>query len=157
MLRRLTILCAAGLWLVGAGISPAQETPGAMEPMMHHDMDHSMQDGRTSLGLPPQMKQHQLANMRSHLVAVQAILNSIAEGDFEQAAQTAHAKLGLTEEMKNMCNMFENDDFRTLGFAFHESGDALGDVLETGDTTQSLQAIQATMGYCVQCHASFRQ
>ena len=128
-----------------------------MQPMMHHDMDHSMHDGRTSLGLSPQMKQHQLSNMRSHLVAVQAIVNSIAEGEFEEASEVAHSRLGMTEEMKNMCNMFENEEFRTLGLAFHDSGDALGDALKTGDTTASLKALQVTMGYCVQCHATFRQ
>jgi hypothetical protein len=29
--------------------------------------------------------------------------------------------------MKKMCNMFNNENFRDLGLAFHTSGDALGD------------------------------
>jgi cytochrome c556 len=59
--------------------------------------------------------------------------------------------------MKMMCNSFENKNFRDLGFAFHESGDALGDALQAHDTDAALRALQATLGYCVQCHAAFRQ
>jgi len=123
---------------------------------MHHNM-HDTGDNRASLNLPPEMKQHQLSNMRSHVEAVQSIVGLIAKRDFDQAAQVAHSKLGLTDEMKKMCDMFENQDFRKLGLAFHKSGDELGNVLKTKDTNKSLEALHDTMGYCVQCHAKFRQ
>ena len=125
--------------------------------MAHHNMKHPMNDSRISLNLTPEMKQHQLSNMRSHLEAVQEIIGLIPEEEFEKASQIAHSKLGLTEEMKKMCNMFDNSDFRVLGLAFHDSGDALGDALKTRDTKNSLRALQATVGYCVQCHTTFRQ
>jgi hypothetical protein len=128
-----------------------------MERRMHHQKMPSTNDGRISLGLSPAMKQHQLSNMRSHVEAVQSIVGLLAEGLFDKASHIAHSKLGLTEEMEKMCNMFENEDFRSLGLAFHKSGDALGDALQTRDVTESLQALHTTMGYCVQCHATFRQ
>jgi hypothetical protein len=120
-------------------------------------MKHSMNDGRISLGLSPEMKQHQLSNMRSHLEAVQAIIGLIAQEEFDQASEIAHSALGLTEDMKKMCNMFNNENFRDLGLAFHASGDALGDALQTQNSDAALRALQATLGYCVQCHATFRQ
>lgn len=123
---------------------------------MHHKM-HDTGDSRVSLNLSPEMKQHQLSNMRSHVEAVQFIVGLVAKGDFDQAAQVAHSKLGLTDEMKKMCDMFENQDFKKLGLAFHKSGDELGNVLKTKDTNKSLEALHDTMGYCVQCHAKFRQ
>jgi len=135
----------------------AEDKEAHMAQMSHHNMEHSVDDGRISLGLSPQMKQHQLSNMRSHLEAVQAITGLIAEGEFDQASEMAHLKLGLTEEMNRMCNMFENKNFTELGLAFHKSGDDLGEVLLTKDTNKSLHALQATVGYCVQCHATFRQ
>ena len=138
-------------------VSYAGDKDGPMGEMTHHNMQHSINDGRISLGLSPEMKQHQLSNMRSHLEAVQAIISLIANGEFDKASETAHSKLGLTEEMKEMCSMFNNNDFTALGLAFHESGDALGDVLKTGNTNKSLRALQTTVGYCVQCHATFRQ
>ena len=146
------------LFFVGAAlISYADDKVRSIEEMTHHNMKHSMNDERISLSLSPEMKQHQLSNMRSHLAAVQAIIGLIAEGEFEKSSKIAHSKLGLTEEMKKMCNLFKNNDFRVLGLAFHESGDALGDALKTKNTKKSLRALQTTVGYCVQCHATFRQ
>ena len=127
---------------------------GQMEP---HNMMGHINDGRISLGLSQQMKMHQLTNMRSHLEAVQTIIGLIGDGDFNTASEIAHSKLGLTEEMKKMCNMFDNSNFKKLGLQFHESADTLGEVLKTKDMNKSLRALHTTMGYCVQCHATFRQ
>lgn len=114
-------------------------------------------DPRTSLNLPAPMRRHQLAMMREHLKAVNDIIAYMAEGKFNDASQIAHDKLGLTQEMKKMCKMFGNDDFRKIGLAFHKSADALGDTLAKGDLRQSLRALHSTMNYCIQCHAAFRQ
>ena len=135
----------------------AHDKDHSMEQMRHQHRMQSTSDERVSLGLSPAMKQHQLANMRSHVEAVQSIVGLLAEGSFDKVSHIAHSKLGLTEEMKKMCNMFENEAFRSLGLTFHKSGDALGRALQTRDTTESLRALHTTMGYCVQCHATFRQ
>ena len=118
---------------------------------------HHMADKRISLGLAPNMKHHQLSNMRAHMEALQEITGLLAENKFEQASRIARLQLGLTEEMKQMCNMLQNEEFRKLGLAFHNSGDELGDALQTKDMKKSLQALNKTMGYCVQCHEKFRQ
>ena len=158
MITKYVIPLLVMLFCVGTALnSYADESSSSMGEMMHHKMKHPMSDGRVSLNLSPQMKQHQLSNMRSHLEAVQTIISLIAEGDFDKSSEIAHSKLGLTEDMKSMCNMFSNNDFKSLGLAFHESGDVLGDVLKTKDTKKSLRALQTTLGYCVQCHATFRQ
>ena len=146
--------------LLFAGItfnSFAEDKDDTMGHMMHHNKMHSINDDRISLGLSPAMKQHQLSNMRSHVEAVQSIVGLLSERSFYKASQIAHSKLGLTEEMKKMCNTFENEAFKNLGLAFHKSGDDLGNALQTKDMTKSLRALHTTMGYCVQCHATFRQ
>ncbi len=156
-------VCTLGISISAYGMDKAD----GMESMMqhhqmsqHYQMMHMMKAGsdkRTSLQLPEQMKGQQLAMMREHLEAVNDIIADIAAGKFDAASQTAHQKLGLTPEMKKMCNMFGNDDFRKLGLAFHKSADHLGDVLKTGDLKRSLSALHITMNSCVQCHATFRQ
>ena len=138
-------------------VSHAEDNKSHTDQMTHHNMEHSVSDERISLGLSPKMKLHQLSNMRSHLEAVQAIIGLIVDGEFDRASEAAHSRLGLTEEMEMMCNMFDNNDFTDLGLAFHESGDALGDALLTKDINKSLGALQDTVGYCIQCHATFRQ
>ena len=130
---------------------------GALAEETHMGRAHNMMDKRISLGLSPKMKQHQLVNMRAHLAAIQKITGLLAEKKYEKASKIAHSQLGLTEEMKQMCDMFENEEFKTLGLAFHNSGDELGDVLKTKNMKKSLQALNKTMGYCVQCHEKFQQ
>jgi len=152
-MKKITVLLAA--LFISAGAAYAADNL----PMDHQAMhQHMMLDGRTSLNLAPQMKQHQLQNMRSHVAAVQAIVGYLADGNFDAAAEVAHGKLGLTDEMKMMCeHMSDNTEFTKLGLAFHQSADQLGDTLKTKDMKKSLQALQTTMNYCVQCHATFRQ
>lgn len=128
----------------------------AQEGMAGHKA-HNMNDKRISLGLSPKMKHHQLINMRAHLAAIQTIIGLLSDEEFEKAAKVAHTKLGLTGEMKQMCDMFENEDFKKIGYAFHSSADELGDALQTKDMKKSLQALHKTTGYCVQCHDKFRQ
>jgi cytochrome c556 len=134
----------------------AADESDTMGHMTHHQM-HAIDDQRTSLGLSPEMKQRQLTNMRSHVEAIQSIVGMLAEGEYDNAAHVAHSRLGLTDEMKKMCDMFDNVDFKKLGLAFHKSGDELGDALQTKDLNKSLRALHNTMEYCVQCHAKFRQ
>ncbi|PIW46987.1 MAG: cytochrome C [Zetaproteobacteria bacterium CG12_big_fil_rev_8_21_14_0_65_54_13] len=147
------VLCSAGI-----SVAAYAKDHEAMGNMAHHQMmQDTNADQRISLQLTPQMKQHQLANMRSHVEAVQSIIGMLAENKFNEASAVAHNQLGLTPEMRKMCNMFGNDDFRKMGLAFHQSADELGDTLKTGDMSLSLKALHRTMNSCVQCHATFRQ
>ena len=152
-MKKSLAIATALIAIIGLNSAFAEETMH----MGNHHHDMSMMDTRTSLGLSEQMKQHQLSNMREHVEAIKSIVGFIAEKKFEDASQVAHAKLGLTPEMQSMCNMFENENFKKLGFAFHKSGDDLGDALKTKDVNASLRALNKTMEYCVTCHATFRQ
>ncbi|MBT3922563.1 MAG: cytochrome C [Nitrospina sp.] len=155
-MRKIGILIGILFSAVLAINSFAEDKAHRMKEGSHHEM-HSAEDARISLGLSPAMKQHQLANMRAHVEAVQSIIGFLSEGAFDKASDIAYSKLGLTEEMKKMCNSFENETFKNLGLAFHKSGDALGETLKTKDITKSLGALNTTMTYCVQCHSTFRQ
>lgn len=150
----LTTLFLTGMTTVAMA---GNKSSGSQNNMMSNNMMSASHDTRISLGLSPMMKQHQLANMRGHIEAIQKIVGLIAAGKFDNASEIAHSDLGLTDKMKKMCSMFTNADFRQLGFAFHKSADQLAVVLKTRNTQQSLQALHTTMHYCVQCHATFRQ
>ena len=132
----------------------------AADEKMHDGMNHdemNVMDKRISLKLPAKMKQHQLSSMREHVDVIKTIVGLMAENKFEEASKIAHAKLGLTPEMLAMCDMFDNEGFRALGRDFHKSGNDLGDVLQTRDVNASLRALNKTMQYCVECHATYRQ
>ncbi|PCH83955.1 MAG: cytochrome C [Piscirickettsiaceae bacterium] len=134
--------------------------------MPHHAMDHKMMhstemanfsDTRISLNLPPMMKQHQLSNMRGHLDAIRNIIGSLSEEDFAAASNIASQQLGSTKKMMAMCNSFDNEEFKTMGLAFHKSADRLAETLKEGNIKTSLRALKTTMNSCVSCHATFRQ
>lgn len=158
MKRKLSLLIGTALF---CAIAPSVEAESAnAAKASHHRQQHHMmaaEDGRTSLNLPPQMKQHQLSNMRNHLDAVRRIISALSMEQFDQASQIASQELGLTEQMQMMCNRFDNESFKEMGLAFHKSGDELALVLKGGDAQKSLQALGATMNYCVSCHATFKQ
>jgi hypothetical protein len=95
--------------------------------------------------------------MRAHLKATQMIVGLLAEARFEKAAKIARARLGLTDETRQIYDLSKNEDFRNLGLASHKSAAELETALQTKDMKKSLQALRDTMGYCVQCHSKFRQ
>jgi len=150
-----TLLVTSGFIAVSIfGSCLADDQHNNMEPHRH---EAPLSDSRISLGLNPHLKGHQLAIMREHLGAVNTILLLLAESKFREASKVAHTKLGMTPEMQAMCISFHNEHFTALGLAFHRSGDELGDVLQTGDSGASLRALNKTMQFCVECHATFRQ
>ncbi|MBI4937666.1 MAG: cytochrome C [Nitrosomonadales bacterium] len=142
-----------GLLMLALLLAPA----AASAAEAHMGRAHNMADRRISLGLSPEMRQHQLANMRAHLAAVQKITGLVAEKKYDKAAIIARTQLGLTEEMKQMCDKFENEEFKALGLAFHSSGDELGEALKAKNPRKVFRALNKTLGYCVQCHEKFQQ
>lgn len=151
-----SVLIVLSVWVGVVGSNSAF----AAAEMMHranHRHAMGMVDTRTALGLPEEMKQHQLSAMRDHLEAIDAIVAFMSENKFDEASAVAHARLGLTPEMRKMCSMPGNEKFMALGMAFHQSGDDLGDALRSGDVNVSLRALHKTMQYCTECHAGYRQ
>ena len=150
------LMCAISALVGMVGLSVAFADDENMQHGNHHQ-GMSMMDTRISLELSPEMKRHQLSNMREHVEAIRSIVGLISESRFDDASKIAHAKLGLTPEMRRMCSMFNNERFMALGLAFHKSGDELGDALQAKEVNASLRALDRTMQYCVECHATYRQ
>lgn len=134
----------------------AEDTHNKKEGMMHHKATDS-KDTRVQLNVPDMMKEHQKTMMREHLKAVNEIVAGLAANDFELVAQTAHKKLGLTDEMRNMCSMFGNQEFEKIGLEFHTKADELGNVAKTKDLNKTLLALDTMLKRCNQCHSMFKQ
>jgi len=126
----------------------------------HTGKKHNMKlpdDGRISLNVTGKRAKHQLINMRDHVVAVNLILNHLSKNEFEEASTVALDKLGPSKHMMMMCSAFDNKEFEELGFAFHESAKTMSEIIKTKDLNKSLEALTVTTGYCVSCHAKFKQ
>jgi hypothetical protein len=99
----------------------------------------------------------QLETMRQHLMTVQHLIDLIATEQYQKASDIARQQFGLNEKRKKMCSKFNDETFKALGLGFRKSGDELADTLLKKDSKLSLQALNKTLGYCNQCHASYRQ
>jgi Cytochrome C' len=153
-MKRILIVASAFIGIVSLNVAVADDE---QMHMGNHQHNMNTMDMRTSLGVTGPMKQHQLSNMRGHVDAIKTIVGLMSENKFDEASNIAHSQLGLTPDMQAMCGMFNNKDFEKLGLAFHKSGDELGDILQTKDVNASLRALNKTMQYCVECHATYRQ
>ena len=114
-------------------------------------------DTRIALNVSPDKAQHQLMNMRNHVMAVQSIINYLSQDEYDKASEVAATKLGLTDEMKMMCSSFGNTEFEKLGVEFHNNADKMSEIFKTKNKNKSLEALALTMNSCVNCHAAFKQ
>jgi cytochrome c556 len=158
----LAVLITTGMLLTSCKQEAQKKQKKEVKTMQNHNqmMRHNMKlekDNRTALMVSPQKAQHQLQNMRSHVIAVQAILDYLSKDQYDKASQVASSKLGLTDEMKMMCSSFNNKTFEKIGLEFHTNADKMAEIFKTKDKNESLKALALTMNSCVSCHATFKQ
>ena len=53
-------------------------------------------DGRQTVQLPDMMREHMLSNMRDHLLALEEITRSLANQQYDEAAEIAENRLGMS-------------------------------------------------------------
>lgn len=115
-------------------------------------------DVRVALPLLPSMANHQKANMRDHLVAVQEIVVAAASDDFA-GIERAALRIGYSEEMGQMCNHMgaATPGFTEQALNFHRTADTIASAARASDRAAVMQALGATLATCTGCHATFRQ
>ncbi len=118
---------------------------------------------RELVDLPPPMREHMLANMRDHLLAIETITRLLAEGRYEDAADTAEERLGMGAMQAHGGHHmapYMPDGMRTIGSAMHRDASrlALGarDAEVRGDQAGALTGLAEVMQQCVACHAAYR-
>jgi len=104
------------------------------------------------------MAQHQRANMREHLVAVQEILAALSTNGFS-AVERAALRIGYTEEMAQMCEHMGAGaaGFTEMAIHFHRTADTIGTAAKLRDADATLKAVASTLQTCIGCHATYRQ
>ena len=166
MKRRLTLAAAlAGLCLplaqaedhdhamhmqhMAQGAAPAKQAPA--------------KDSRQVVRFPTQLREHTLANMRDHLLALQQIQEALAKQEYDQAGDIAEQRLGMSslalhgahEVAKYMPN-----GMQAAGTAMHRNASRLAvaakDAGATGDLKPVFDAMANVTAQCVACHAGYR-
>lgn len=144
---------------------------GQAEHHIHHRMPagtdhppaHAPEDLRTLVELPDALRQHMLANMRDHLLALQQIQEALASEEFDQAGQIAEQRLGLTSLERHGAHAvgpFMPEAMRMTGTAMHRAASqfavTVSDASATGDIRPALSDLARVTAQCVACHEGFR-
>ena len=172
-MRKIVLAATTFLLLFGAP-SVAQMHDHMAHDHMAHDHMAMAPDERTPLDFPPMARAHLIGNMRSHFLALQAILSALSKGDGPEAAKIARDKLGLEssnaaacmrpkEGMSDMAAMMAHhmpEQMRALGLTMHESASAFADVAEKAspgaDLKPALAALAQVTQNCAACHAAYK-
>jgi hypothetical protein len=128
-----------------------------------HQPAHTPEDPRTLVELPDELRAHMLKNMRDHLLALQQIQEALAGDEFEEAAQVAEQRLGMTSLERHGAHAvgpFMPEAMRTTGTAMHRAASRFAvtasDASATGDVRPALADLARVTAQCVACHEGFR-
>ncbi|HSM27949.1 MAG TPA: hypothetical protein VK855_07595 [Thioalkalivibrio sp.] len=128
-----------------------------------HQPAHTPEDTRTLVELPDELRAHMLKNMRDHLLALQKIQEALAGDEFEEAAQIAEQRLGMTSLERHGAHAvgpFMPEAMRTTGTAMHRAASRFAvtasDASATGDVRPALADLARVTAQCVACHEGFR-
>jgi len=114
---------------------------------------------REQVGLPPMMREHMLANMRDHLEALNGILEHLAAGRMDQAAELAEQRLGMSSlDDHGAAHMapYMPERMQALGTDMHHAASRFARVAQEGDPLPAYRALAEVTGACVACHGAYR-
>jgi len=158
--------------LAGATLALAQ---GHDHSMHQHDQAKSPEasaqvhqtmpipDTRQTVEFSQAMRDHTLANMRDHLLALQQIQVALSKEEYDQAGDIAEQRLGMTALILH--GSYERAKFmpqamRDIGSAMHANASRLAvaakDAGATGDLKPVLAAMANVTAQCVACHSAYR-
>jgi hypothetical protein len=140
-------------------LTAAQKHSGAHQ----QEVGKPVRDARKLVELPAPMREHMLANMRDHLLALHEIQEALAHNQEDKAAKIAEQRLGLTSLKAHGAHelaKFMPEGMRAIGSEMHRSASRF--VIEaqnagvTDDLRPALQALAKVTAQCVACHGAYR-
>jgi len=120
-------------------------------------------EDRQLVEMPAPMQAHMLANMRDHLLALETITRLLAEGDYDQAANVAEQRLGMSSldahGAAHMAHVMP-EGMRATGTAMHQAASRFAlkarDAELDGGLAATFGGLSEVMRQCVACHESYR-
>ncbi len=123
----------------------------------------SQADDRIKVDFPPMMRDHMLGNMRDHLTALQEITASLASGEYDQAADVAESRLGMSSmALHGAAHMSKimPPEMAAIGTEMHHAASRFAlsarDADIEGGLGKAFGALSEVMQQCVACHSSYR-
>jgi cytochrome c556 len=118
---------------------------------------------RQPVEMPAPMREHMLANMRDHLAALAEIQSALAAGKYEQAADVAETRLGLSSLERHGASHMAGHmpkPMQDIGTNMHRAASRFARTAQeaavTRDLPGALGALAELSSQCVACHAGFK-
>lgn len=134
----------------------------ALAEMPDHAM-HAPGDVREVIDLPPELRTHMLANMREHLVAMGEIEAALAKGKFDEAADIAENRIGMSSlEAHGASHLapYMPKPMQEIGMTMHRAASRFARTAQEaeleGGVPRALGALSELTQRCVACHANYR-
>ena len=151
-------------WLAHAALLGALALSSATVAQMHpHAQQAAPTDARTLVKLPEPMRVHALANMRDHLQTLLTINDALARGAFDDAANVAERRLGMTSlDAHGAAELAPHlpQGMQDIGTQMHRAASRFAITAQNagvgGDAQPALRALGEVMQQCVGCHAAYR-
>jgi len=120
-------------------------------------------DSRQKVELPPPMREHMLANMRDHLSALETITRQLANGQYDEAAEVAETRLGMSSmgtHGADHMGPYMPKGMANTGTEMHRAASrfslAAKDAAIEGGLSTAFGALSDVMKQCVACHSGYR-
>ncbi|RLA44146.1 MAG: hypothetical protein DRR06_10395 [Gammaproteobacteria bacterium] len=116
-------------------------------------------NSRRLVQLPEMMQQHMMSNMRDHLVAINEILIGMANGDFDEAAEIAEYRLGMSSLKSHGAShmaKFMPEGMRQAGTAMHKAASRFALRAQEEEVLPAYNALSEVTSACVACHSGYR-
>jgi len=120
-------------------------------------------DTRQTVAYPRKIKEHQLANMRDHLMTLTHIQDYLSQHEFDKAGDLAEKRLGMSSlEMHGAHEIapYMPKGMQELGEAMHRAASkfviATQEASVENDVGKALAALAKVTQACVACHAAYR-
>lgn len=120
-------------------------------------------DARQLVAMPAPMQEHMLANMRDHLVALGEVQAALGKGDFDQAAEIAENRIGVSSLQahgaSHIAPLMPNG-MQEIGTNMHHTASRFARTAQeaavTNDLPRTLGALAELTQQCAACHAGYR-
>lgn len=120
-------------------------------------------DTRAAVSFPAPLRAETLANMRDHLLALQELQAALSASRFDQAAEIAEKRLGMSSMPRHGASAVAGHmppGMQEMGSQMHRSASrfsaAATDAAVSNDMRSALAALAQLTATCVACHAAYR-
>jgi cytochrome c556 len=120
-------------------------------------------DPRQLVEMPAPMQEHMLANMRDHLVAMGEIQAALAAGKYNEAADIAEQRIGMSSLQGHGASHmapYMPKPMQDIGTTMHRTASRFARTTQeaavTNDIPRALGALGELTRQCNACHAGYR-